>query len=490
MRYNLVKKLTITRLIKPRKGSKMKRIIKKLLITALILTLILSTAVTVFAADTKDDTGIKVQYNGEYVEFTDAHPKLINGRTMVPFRQIFETMGAEVHYDDGKVTAIKDNIEISFVIGEKELTITEDGETKTSTMDVAPFLDTQIDRTYVPVRFMAENLGYIVGWDNEESAAIIIDLSELFSTVDEDFSILMKLMTSNIDITKPYETSGSFDVAYTIYALPFIDEAMSFKINGAIQGVQQKNSADLTIDLSIDAGLPELSEEEKQEMEGILDLFENIRIETKLDGESGDMYMNSELFSLMLGIDNKTWIKMNIFDLYEQMGFDIRPLINANEINLSELLEMLFTFIELDVSTYQDIVTTYELLKNTVGDECFDKRVVRGNTIYTLDIDKVLDQGIDAKLEIVEKGGSLISYDVNISGMFKDNNFALEMQGGLYDAKINMFFGLKDAFEMELFVETEIVETDKEPSLLLPDDATVLELDNLLPGVSAIDLTF
>ena len=38
---------------------------------------------------------------------------------MVPFRQIFETMGAEVQYDNGKVTAVKDDTEISFVIGER-----------------------------------------------------------------------------------------------------------------------------------------------------------------------------------------------------------------------------------------------------------------------------------------------------------------------------------------------------------------------------------
>ena len=92
-------------------------------------------------------------------------------------------------------------------------------------------------------------------------------------------------MTSNIDMTKPYEATGSFDMAYTINALPFV-EGMSFSINGELEGIQQGNSADLTIDLSIDTALPDLSEEEMQEMEGVLDLLKNIKIQTKLDGES------------------------------------------------------------------------------------------------------------------------------------------------------------------------------------------------------------
>ncbi|NLP31407.1 MAG: copper amine oxidase N-terminal domain-containing protein [Clostridiales bacterium] len=465
----------------------MKRIIKTLFITTLVLMLTLSASVMAFAADAKDDTGIRVQYNGQYIEFTDAHPKLINGRTMVPFRQIFETMGAEVQYDNGKVTTVKDDIEISFVIGGKELFITEDGETKTSNMDVAPFLDTKLKRTYVPVRFIAESMGYKVGWDNEEEVAIIIDFSEIFSNVEEDFSILAKLMTSNIDMTKPYEATGSFDMAYTINALPFV-EGMSFSINGELEGIQQGNSADLTIDLSIDTALPDLSEEEMQEMEGVLDLLKNIKIQTKLDGESGDMFMNSELFSIVLGVDNNTWIKMNICDIYNQMGMDIRPFINAKDLKISDMLELVFALIEVDISTYEGIVKGYDELKSIVGDECFDRKVERGNTIYSLDIDKVLDQEFEAELTIVEKDDSLISYDVNISGSIENNSLVLEMNGGLYDVKMNLFFGLENAFEMEIFVETEMVETDKELSLSLPDGANVIEFQDLIPGFPGFDL--
>ena len=50
--------------------------------------------------------------------------------------------------------------------------------------------------------------------------------------------------------------------------------------------------------------------------------------------------MNSELFSIILGVDNNTWIKMNIFDIYNQMGMDIRPFINAKDLKISDMLEL------------------------------------------------------------------------------------------------------------------------------------------------------
>ena len=40
-------------------------------------------------------------------------------------------------------------------------------------MDVAPF--TQNDRTFVPIRFVAENLGYTVGWDEKTQTVTITD---------------------------------------------------------------------------------------------------------------------------------------------------------------------------------------------------------------------------------------------------------------------------------------------------------------------------
>lgn len=81
-----------------------------------------------------------------------------NWRTMVPFRVLGETFGAEVNWDQDAQT-------VTYTYGDTELTMTIGEETYTvngteKTMDTAPVLSG--DRTYVPVRFVGEALGYTV----------------------------------------------------------------------------------------------------------------------------------------------------------------------------------------------------------------------------------------------------------------------------------------------------------------------------------------
>ena len=79
-------------------------------------------------------------------------------RTMVPFRVLGETFGATVDWDQDSQT-------VTYTLGDTELTMTIGEETYTvngdeKTMDTAPVLSG--DRTFVPVRFVAEALGYTV----------------------------------------------------------------------------------------------------------------------------------------------------------------------------------------------------------------------------------------------------------------------------------------------------------------------------------------
>ena len=79
-------------------------------------------------------------------------------RTMVPFRVLGETFGATVDWDQEaqSVTYIYGDTELVMTIGEDTYTI--NGEE--FDMDTAPVLSG--DRTYVPVRFVGEALGYTV----------------------------------------------------------------------------------------------------------------------------------------------------------------------------------------------------------------------------------------------------------------------------------------------------------------------------------------
>lgn len=111
---------------------------------------------------------ITVTIDGNPVSF-DVPPASISGRTMVPFRKIFEALGAEVGWDaDTKtVTGKKAGIEIILKVGSKEALV--NGEAKE--LDVA--VTTIGGRTMVPVRFISSYLGCNVQWDENTRTVII-----------------------------------------------------------------------------------------------------------------------------------------------------------------------------------------------------------------------------------------------------------------------------------------------------------------------------
>ena len=96
--------------------------------------------------------------NNEVITKEDAAPYIANDRTYVPFRALGEALGAEVNWDNDART-------VTYTLGKTEVVLTIDETTYTvngeeKTMDVAPVITG--DRTYVPVRFVGEALGFSV----------------------------------------------------------------------------------------------------------------------------------------------------------------------------------------------------------------------------------------------------------------------------------------------------------------------------------------
>lgn len=104
---------------------------------------------------------ITVTLNGKKIDF-DQNPIIVDGRTLVPLRAIFEELGATIDWNGNTqtVTSTKDGTTISMTIGKTEMY--KNGETKI--LDVAP----QIvgGRTLVPVRAIAEAFNCDVQWDS------------------------------------------------------------------------------------------------------------------------------------------------------------------------------------------------------------------------------------------------------------------------------------------------------------------------------------
>jgi serine protease Do len=121
----------------------------------------------------KSEAAIRVVVDGEEIKFGEATPRAIGGTTMVPFRPLFEALGATVEYDlvHKAVNATKGNTGIELMIGEK---IAKKNGAEI-TMAQAPVLVKGV--TYVPLRFVAEALDASVDFDSKERL-ITIDTGE------------------------------------------------------------------------------------------------------------------------------------------------------------------------------------------------------------------------------------------------------------------------------------------------------------------------
>ncbi|NLM07660.1 MAG: AMIN domain-containing protein [Clostridiales Family XIII bacterium] len=153
----------------------MKTSIRIALITIIIVIL---GSVMVFAGEP-----IKLQLDGRFVE-TDVPPIIENGRTLVPYRALLESMGAEVFWEqDAKMATA--------ILGSHRVQVTIDNNTAfvngiTKPLDVPPRIIN--GRTLIPVRFVLENLNCAVGWDPDTRTVIITSPEKEGPTVIQSIS--------------------------------------------------------------------------------------------------------------------------------------------------------------------------------------------------------------------------------------------------------------------------------------------------------------
>lgn len=118
-----------------------------------------------------ENTGISVYVNGERIKF-DVKPVLINSRTMVPLRAIFEALGATVTWDDVTSTAkgVLDSNVVEITIGANQMY--KNGEAKELDSPAAMISS----RTLVPVRAIAESFDCIVNWYDATQTVEILSM--------------------------------------------------------------------------------------------------------------------------------------------------------------------------------------------------------------------------------------------------------------------------------------------------------------------------
>jgi GH35 family endo-1,4-beta-xylanase len=123
----------------------------------------------VFFANVLRGAEISVEFNGLQVEFADQQPVVVNGRTLVPVRDVFEFLRFNVEWEAAVQTAVITNgaDTIRITVGEEFFTL--NGERHS--LDVSA----QIigGRTMLPLRLPLESVGFNVNWDAARNAVVI-----------------------------------------------------------------------------------------------------------------------------------------------------------------------------------------------------------------------------------------------------------------------------------------------------------------------------
>ena len=139
----------------------------KIIGLVMVLSMLVGASISAQGSGENSET-IRILLNNRFIS-CEQNPVIVEGRTLVPMRAIFEALGAEVNWDGDTRTAtgVKDGRTVAVSIDKNEIVV--DGTSKE--IDVPAQIIN--DYTMIPVRAVAEAYDCIVSWNGYHRYVII-----------------------------------------------------------------------------------------------------------------------------------------------------------------------------------------------------------------------------------------------------------------------------------------------------------------------------
>ena len=453
----------------------MKQWIRFLAITA---ALVLTLCVTAMAADTVSTAGDvppSVMVNGEVVDFPDAAPQIVDGRTFIPLRAVFNVLGfADDNITwDGETrtaTAVKDDLTITLTEGENTVTVTRGEETETQETDAAAYVDAATGRVLVPLRFVAQAVGCNVGWDGNTRTAIIDDTAAILAANTETYDLMDRYMAYSRSFSaRNYNVTGDFTMDMTM-------GQDTVSVTGDYEMLTSATAADFTTNM-IFAG-----QAEGQDMAAMFP--DGLDFEMRFDMETGVYYLYSDALNEAAGTGaTGVWYQMDLAAMMDQMGaqsgMDYSALMElsqaAQDMTFTEYLETMLASLPLTDAS----ATTSDVLA-VINDICADSAFQQSGAAYTSTY--ALAEGAELTLTLYASGGSVNGYAVAVSmdGLME---VSASMRGT--NMTVNMSMNVPtggEGFAMTMTMEMtgRYVATTSAPLGVPPTGAGVLDLTELM----------
>ena len=453
---------------------------KKTKIIALVLALctVFSMFSSVFAYDETFENGlliapnpmsnsIKVLMNDSTIDFTDENgnvvePQIMNNRTMVPMRKIFEVFGANVEWDGETktITATTAEKELKLQIDNKTATVKASGDDSTEeiSLDAAPVIYN--NRTMVPVRFIAESLELRVGWVPETKTVVILDTDFIFEKIKKNAPNFYEFITTE------YVTPETLESAMKLTAtVNYKDENKSLTnlktvVNGTIKKDENYN---MDIDFTAKTtGKGELLDTLKENG------FDNITFKEIVDMQNFIAYVKSSMIEENVG---SKWVKLDMSDSLSSYAG-----LTDTSITYKEFVDLLFDEVTLTESTYEEVDKLVDLLCKFVSDKYF---TVSGRTTKTYTYELTLDDvlkilELDMTKEDLKDAGELADASIKISAKISDNyvkDFSISMQVSLAEDE--------ETVDIKLDYTQTVQSFNEKVTINMPNDRNTVDVKDL-----------
>lgn len=190
---------------------------RKIICTLLSVFMILSVfGVTSYADDTTtlvmriDSSKMIVNGNETDIDNMGTSPLIADGRTLVPIRGMIEALGGNISWDSGTQTATLNHNKDEIRLTVNSYTAYYNDEEKT--LDTAPVIIK--GRTMLPVRFIAENFGFDVDWNESEKTITIIKNGVIEGTKQTDTEKISENTDSKTDNNNIKQENRKVLIAY------------------------------------------------------------------------------------------------------------------------------------------------------------------------------------------------------------------------------------------------------------------------------------
>lgn len=449
----------------------------KIIALVLAMSMLFSMFTTVFAYDMTTqndmllispnpfvDDSIKVLVNDQVIDFTDENgnvvePKIINSRTMVPMRKIFEVFGANVEWEETTqtITATTENKTLVLQINNQEATV-KSGDTEEKIMlDSAPVI--YDSRTLVPVRFIAESLELHVGWVPETRTVVILDSSFIYDRLQKETPNLYEFMSYE-GIT-PETLQTAFKANATLNYKDSDKNITNLKsvLNGVIKYGSNKMFVDMTLKTTGKGTLLDTLKENG---------FDDISLSEIADFSEKVIYIKSSLLESEIG---KKWAKLNSTELFDKYNT-----ILSSKTSFKDTIEIALNEMELTENSYSEINNVLDYICAFANDKYF-KVSGRTTKTYTYEVDlddiiEILDLNI-TRAELKEEN-QISDASIKISTKVKD--------GYATDTSAAMSLKIEDAaeqVEIKLDLSQSVEKMNEEITINIPNERNVVNISEM-----------